>query len=216
MRRITDPAQLAAYRRTMAPTNAQHIKCKTGDAEAYVWTSEQGHPCAVAWIGRSMHPYSGGGGRGSVYRFRGDHRRAEWVRECFRRATAHAESTAKAKAEKAAKRAAGHALKVGDVLRSSWGYDQTNVDYYEVTALIGATMVEYRSIGSQSQATGYMQGVSVPAPGQYTSAPKRARVSDYGSRDSIKVHACAHAYKMTPTIVAGVKCFGASHWTAYA
>ena len=28
-------------------------------------------------------------------------------------------------------------LKVGDVLRSSWGYDQTNVDYYEVVELVG-------------------------------------------------------------------------------
>ena len=32
-------------------------------------------------------------------------------------------------------------LKVGDYLESSWGYDQTNVDFYKVVALVGKTMV---------------------------------------------------------------------------
>lgn len=216
MQRITDPAALAAYRRTMAPATAQHARSKLGDAEAYTWTDSTGRLLAVAWIGRAMHPYSSGGGRGSVYRFRSVEQRAEWVRECFRRATAHAEGARQARAEKAAKRAAGHALQVGDVLRASWGYDQTNVEYYEVIALVGSTMVEYRKIGWQSEATGDMQGVCVPAPGQYTSAPKRARVSDYGNRDSIKVHSCAVAFRLAPAIVGVVKCYPASQWTAYA
>lgn len=34
-----------------------------------------------------------------------------------------------------------HGLKVGDILYSSWGYDQTNVDFYEVTAVRGKAVV---------------------------------------------------------------------------
>mgnify|MGYP001588521021 CR=1 FL=1 len=40
-------------------------------------------------------------------------------------------------AAKKAKMAEPIKLAVGDVLRSSWGYDQSNIDYYEVVALKG-------------------------------------------------------------------------------
>ena len=41
-----------------------------------------------------------------------------------------------------AKRYQPHTLVVGDVLVSSWGYDQTNVDFYEVRRCVGKTEVE--------------------------------------------------------------------------
>lgn len=40
-------------------------------------------------------------------------------------------------------------LEVGDILTSSWGYDQTNVDFYQVERLAGKTMVEVREIAAQ-------------------------------------------------------------------
>lgn len=217
MRRITDPAELAAYRRRLVPAiHAQHVKCKTGDAEAYIWTDDQQRPRAIAWIGRSMHPYSGAAHQGGAYWFKTTEKRAAWIAQCFSAATSQAERTAKNRAEKAAQRAKPHDLQVGDVLRSSWGYDQTNIDYYQVTALIGTTMVEYREIGAQSEATGHMTGNSVPAPGAFVGPVKRARVSDYGKRDSIRVSNCAHAYKMQTVTVAGIVCYNPSGWTAYA
>ena len=30
-----------------------------------------------------------------------------------------------------------HSLKIGDILYSSWGYDQTNIDFYQVIGIIG-------------------------------------------------------------------------------
>ena len=38
---------------------------------------------------------------------------------------------------------------VGDVFASSWGYEQTNVDFYQVVALHGRTMVTVRKIRAQ-------------------------------------------------------------------
>lgn len=59
----------------------------------------------------------------------------EWAAE---RAKTPAERAAEAAAEKARHaeldRAAFDAVKVGDVFYSSWGYDQTNVDFYKVVA----------------------------------------------------------------------------------
>jgi hypothetical protein len=215
-KRITNPAELAAARRFYVPAEcAQHIKCKTGDAEAWIWT-EKGRFYAVGFLGRAQNPWTRRGGVGSVFSFKNQESRRQWVADLFECATSAANRTAQRKAEKAAARAKGHALQVGDVLRASWGYDQTNIDYYEVTKLIGSQMVEIREIGCQSQETMSMQGESVPAPGHYIGEPKRCKVSDYGERDSVKVSSCANAYKMKPQIIGGMKIYGASHWMAYA
>lgn len=39
-----------------------------------------------------------------------------------------------------------HDLKVGDILSGSWGYDQTNVTFAQVTKLIGSKMVEVKRV----------------------------------------------------------------------
>lgn len=39
-----------------------------------------------------------------------------------------------------------HSLKVGDILESSWGYEQTNNSFYRVEALKGATMVVLKEV----------------------------------------------------------------------
>lgn len=46
------------------------------------------------------------------------------------------------KAEKTAKQVeTSHSFKVGDILASQWGYEQTNITLYIVTALNGRTMI---------------------------------------------------------------------------
>ena len=52
-----------------------------------------------------------------------------------------------------------HSFKVGDVLESSWGYEQTNIDLYQVIALNGKSMVTVRAINlpvKEMDATGPM------------------------------------------------------------
>jgi len=39
--------------------------------------------------------------------------------------------------------------KVGDIFYNSWGYDQTNIDYFKVTKLIGKASVELVPIESK-------------------------------------------------------------------
>lgn len=124
----------------------------------------------------------------------------------------------KEKAEKARRRKdrnQPHSLKVGDVLRSSWGYDQTNIDYYEVVGLNGRTMVTLRGIAAKSQGYAWMQGESVPAPGQYIGVPSRHKVD--GSNNMVRLSSFASASKMEPIAYAGgAPIFKASRWTAYA
>lgn len=52
------------------------------------------------------------------------------------------------KADERKARTAGHTLKIGDVLSTSWGYDQTNVDFYKVVGLKGKASVELQEVNS--------------------------------------------------------------------
>ena len=71
---------------------------------------------------------------------------------------------AKAK-EKAQKKAYRHGFKVGDLLHYSWGYDQTNCEYYQVTR-VSAASVWIRPIGSESVpgSAGFMSESVKPVP----------------------------------------------------
>lgn len=208
---------LAAARISYVPSalraTSQHIKCKTGDAEAWIWTSA-GKLCAVGFFGRRAKPYSGGSSSGSAYSFRTQEQRRAWIAELFRRATAHQTRRSNERAEAASKRDAGHPLKLGDVLRSSLGYDQTNIDYYQVTAVIGKCTVEVREIAAQSEPGQYaMTGKSVPAPGQFVGPAMRRRVGN----EAVRINSCQTARLMRPVAeVAGVKMYESSDWTAYA
>lgn len=57
-------------------------------------------------------------------------------------------------------------LKVGDILVSSWGYDQTNIEFYEVTKTTQCT-VKLRRLQDRITVTGFMSGEAVPVPGHY-------------------------------------------------
>lgn len=190
----------------------QRHACRTGQAVAYTWRKPTGSLCAIGWTGKSQTPW-----KGCAYRFSTEQARREYVAQIFAAATAAAESTARRRTERATQRAAGHPLKVGDVLQAVWGYEQTNVDYYEITRLAGPTQVEYRRIGCQREETASMQGQSVPSPGQYIGEAKRARVCDWGDRDSIRVGSSGHhAKRMQPVAHVGtVRVYAASNWTAY-
>lgn len=120
------------------------------------------------------------------------------------------------KAKYKAQRNAPHNVKVGDIFKCSWGYDQTNIDFYECTAVLGA-MIEIREIGQMSEETMSMQGECVPMRGQFKGDPMRKRVIMSGGDPSVRIHSFASAYRMAPVaIVAGAPVYQSSHWTAYA
>lgn len=105
----------------------------------------------------------------------------------------------------------GHGLEVGSILRSSWGYDQTNIDYYEVTRLIGRQKVEIREIAQATSGDGWT-GKCVPLPGQYTGQPMQKIARD----GSVKITSYAYAHLVKPELVGGVPTYQPSSWTAYA
>jgi len=60
-----------------------------------------------------------------------------------------------------------HPLKVGDILVSSWGSDQTNIDYYQVTGLRGMTQVVIQEIGAATVHSSGSSDYTKPLPGYF-------------------------------------------------
>ena len=100
-----------------------------------------------------------------------------------------------------------HGFKVGDVLCSQWGYEQTNVTMYQVIALNGKSMVTVREVRlpvKNVEPTGWAsENVSYVVPSGIVDSkakPLRRQVRNYykdrrPEGDHISISEYADAYK---------------------
>jgi len=85
-------------------------------------------------------------------------------------------------------------LKVGDVLYTSWGYDQTNIDWYQVTKNISPRMIEIRQIyGERKQGEYYDTGTTTPKKDFFIprEEPMRKKVN---SGNTVKIESYTRAW----------------------
>jgi len=82
-----------------------------------------------------------------------------------------------------------HTLKVGDVLNTSWGWEQTNVEFYEIVAVSGS-MVTLHEIAAHTTETGFMCGQTKPCPGRFIGEPFRRHAN---ACNRVKIHSSANA-----------------------
>lgn len=68
-------------------------------------------------------------------------------------------------------------MKQGDILVSSWGYEQTNVDFYEVVKVTAKT-VTLVPIERKVQLKGFMRYTAMPIPGSGKGKAFRRRIID--------------------------------------
>ena len=125
------------------------------------------------------------------YRFKTFEAREAYIEKFFKGLEERAEAKAKRKAEaKEAKEKAVKELKVGDIYYTSWGYDQTNVDFYKVVEIkkASALIVE---VGSKTvlDKGSYTEVVAVPEI--EVGKPMLKRIGEYG----FKIASFAHAHK---------------------
>lgn len=170
-------AKLSAARAAYAPKSALRIAAKDCAAVAFVGTMERAgelRPYAVVFTGRARKPHTISG----MYRTAA--KRDAAVADVFRgQAKREADTKARREADRAARR--NHKLTVGSIVVTSWGYDQTNVDAYEVVKVSGS-MVTIRRV--------YVRGVEGtdrvrPVPGHFAGETMRRRVTATG--ESVKI-----------------------------
>jgi hypothetical protein len=151
--------QRLAYR--WFPKGAMAINHPEGLGIVYVSPYEAKHPGrrdsfqVVAYQGTAGKPTHN-------YRMASRESAEKWVSEWFESLTAH-------QAHVANRRAVDNApstLRVGEIITNSWGYDQTNVDCYQI---VRATehFVWLRAIAQEVEETGFMCGNVTPKPNQF-------------------------------------------------
>lgn len=108
------------------------------------------------------------------YYFKTEERRAEWVTKKMADVKERtSEKSARVNAKKEARANMVNPFKVGDIYYDSWGYDQTNIDFYEITE------VKEKSVIIREIACKYVEGTSghdscnvMPVPGKYVGDPQ--------------------------------------------
>lgn len=159
------------------PSNAQEIKRDDLDVIVYLYFNSSTRPCAVGYIGERRKP-------DFLLYFLAHHGRTaeenralyidNWLNEQAKaQASRQASRAAKAQAHKEFK----HCYKVGDILDSSWGYEQTNVYFYEVVAVPSDKSIVIREIGQDQSFSSDMSGTTMPEPGKFTGEPMTKRVN---------------------------------------
>jgi hypothetical protein len=189
-------------REMQIPKGSTKVADKQSDAVAYLYVSGNGKPAALIFFGKSDKPVS-------RYYWPNEARRDQTVKDAFERRRAF---TAHKAGQRATRKAWVNPYKVGDLFRRSWGYDQTNIDWYEVVKVTGK-MLWVREIAQECVATGDMTGRTTPQPGQYLKGdPKKCLAQD----GCIKINHYAHAYFVKPQMIAGVPVYGTDRYSTYA
>lgn len=146
------------------------------DATIYTWETEKDGRTryhALCFHGKAAKPDIHG-------YFRSDENRTRALAEYLDGRRRHLAARATSRREQSAP----HSLTVGDILDSSWGYDQTNVDFYEVVRVVGPHTVELRKLAQVRNETAFMQGTCRPVPGRYVGPVERHRAN---ADNSVKV-----------------------------
>lgn len=98
-------------------------------------------PCFKIWKGRQSNPFA------NYYSFTNEDRQ-----KAINKYKESADSRVEWKEERRKERqeATNKHVKVGDIFVASWGYEQTNVDSYQVIDLVGKSTVVIRQIANES------------------------------------------------------------------
>lgn len=145
-----DKDQRLAARRRFVPNDADMI-----------WTHENGSAVYIHDVNGVLYGTAFTGTAGNPtwnYRFRTAENRAKTIDDFIASVAHHVDLVAARRAEKASW---ANPLKPGDILYTSWGYDQTNVEFYAVTRVSGKR-VWIREIAATYTETGFMSGRTKP------------------------------------------------------
>jgi hypothetical protein len=109
------------------PKAAMKVADKLSDAVVYLSLNTKGKPRATVFFGKQAKPVAD-------YWYPDEAQREKRVRQLFEARRAYAKRVADRRAES---KAFQHTAKLGDIYRTCWGYDQTNVEFFEITELRG-------------------------------------------------------------------------------
>ena len=157
------------------------------DYEFQTWTNAQGKPVLRVFKGKS-------GKAVSHYYYGSVEHREETMRGFMKTA----DSRERHKLERAeARKNMINVFKVGDILYSSWGYDQTNIDFYEVVG-VTAKSVKLEKIGGKVSKDEDGGGYTIPLVADTSHRTGKVfmrRVSSYNGEGYVSISSFQSAHK---------------------
>lgn len=200
-----------ATRESFIPNGSVKVADRRSDAVAYVYTTPRGAPAYAVFYGRQVRPVA-------HFTARSEAERTRRVTDLFASRQARAAALANHKASQAAE---ASLIAVGDVLRSSWGYEQTNVNFYQVVGRSGAS-VTLRPIASEEVATvahhpdgtpiESMSGHVAPLVDDFMGPAFTKRLTGAG----VRISSYSVAIRLEFDTVAGVRVYRRSFVSSYA
>jgi hypothetical protein len=176
------------------------IECPTLAGVLYNYTDTRGRPCSMAFKGRAIkntfHVY-----------YKNEDERVR-LNQVWLDKVAEIKAEAKERSTPTAR-----ALNIGDVLYSSWGYEQTNIDYYLVIALKGKSSVVIQEIAAvKKYETHSDRGTCTPDTNIKVGEPMTKRAN--GNR--IKLNSFSGATPLEFKVINGKKKYRSHYWSSYA
>jgi hypothetical protein len=195
--RLDTPDLRAASRASYtARITAPAFSVSLPDGSLALAYEEHGKAFGIAFAGTAGKP-------SHYYRYRDLARAIEAAQQFLAGRRSHAERMTQRRTERTAYQTT---LEPGTVLMSMWGYDQTNIDYYQVVEVSASRKtVKIRPIAQRSvNGEHYMTGSCWPLADHFTGP---AMVKRIGQGDCVHLTSYSSASPWTPK---------ADHWTAYA
>lgn len=197
-------------REWFVPKGATKVSDKHSDAVAYLSINTKGKPRATVFFGKQSKPIAD-------YWYANEERRAAAVQELFQNRRDTLGRKAKRREER---KNFVHNVKVGDIFKTCWGYDQTNVEYFQIIEVKGKFAI-LREIAQEIVETGWLRGRCAPLKDKFLTPrydgddrgkPIRRLIQD----GYIKIDDVRHASPVKMTNVAGVEVANSSYWSSYA
>lgn len=167
------------------PEGAVPVTVKGAEAVAYLYTSPWTQAlCAIGYQGKAKKP-------AFDYAFPTADARTKYVSTWVQNVLA-AEATKQQEREE--KRAWEHGLTVGTILYGSWGYEQTQCEFYEVVEVRGKSVFIRELCAEVVRANSSMSDFRKPRPGCYFSETVLRRIPQrgYKGEPSVKLNDFCH------------------------
>jgi hypothetical protein len=188
---MTDAMQKADSYRDAMNAGREKIMADDYSCVVYCFSDRLNRPCAVGYRGRALKTAFN-------YYYSNSERRDTLIKEWMDSVTGSTRSKRDTQER---------VLVVGDVLVSSWGYEQTNIDYYLVTELVGKASVMIVEIGKIKTYDGQDYGRCTPDTQNIIGCPMKKRVRG----NSVKITSYSSARKLAKENGR----FPAFYWSSY-
>lgn len=151
-------------RENYIPEGAQHTRHDDIKVDVYTYDLASGQPALLVFGGRRSKP-------DMFFKYSNEERREQALENYL----ASARKSLEFKKARRAERKAPNTLEIGAILYTSWGYDQTNVDFYQVVDKPSEHYVVIRPVSQSTVRSNGSMDYVVPVEGSFTDNGKRVK-----------------------------------------